>query len=242
MAGRARLVGVDSIRKALDEGVSLARVLVGEDDRSVDVSALVVAAEAAGIPVSRESAREMRRMSESDEPEAALAVAGPVIPATLDELMESPGLVLVLAGLRYPSNVGFILRAAEVSGAAGVVLETAWKAGEREEALRVSIRADRFLAVLDASAEQAVTSARDAGRRIIAVETSGDALPWTTDFARPACLFLGSETEGLPVAVLETADVTVRVPTRGFIPSYNVQAATSMMLGEYLRQTANARS
>ena len=36
---------------------------------------------------------------------------------------------------------------------------------------------------------------------------------------------------------LAEADETVRIPTRGFIPSYNVQAATSMLLGEWLRQT-----
>jgi len=29
----------------------------------------------------------------------------------------------------------------------------------------------------------------------------------------------------------------VRIPTRGFIPSYNVQAAVGMLLGEWLRQT-----
>ena len=212
-------------------------MLVGEDDVSEEVRGLVAASEGVGVPVSRESTREMRRMSESDVTAVALAVVGESIPSTLDDLMTRDGLVLVLAGLRYPANVGFILRAAEVAGAAGVVLDTAWQGGERAEALRVSIRADRFLAVLDASSEAALAAARGAGRQIMAVETSGEALPWATNFARPSCLFLGSETEGLPARVLEGADVTVRVPTRGFIPSYNVQAATSMMLGEYLRQT-----
>jgi tRNA G18 (ribose-2'-O)-methylase SpoU len=32
-------------------------------------------------------------------------------------------------------------------------------------------------------------------------------------------------------------DACLRIPMRGFIPSYNVQAAAGIVLGEWLRQT-----
>jgi TrmH family RNA methyltransferase len=166
-----------------------------------------------------------------------VGVAGP-FPETLEGLMSAPGLVFVLVGLRYPANVGFILRSAEVAGAAGVVLANDWRGSERDEASRVGMRADRFLPVLESDAGEAVVAGRRAGRRLVAFETTGDRTPWEIDFRPPAIVFVGSETTGLPAALLAELDDLVRIPTRGIIPSYNVQAAVSVALGEWLRQEA----
>jgi tRNA G18 (ribose-2'-O)-methylase SpoU len=40
----------------------------------------------------------------------------------------------------------------------------------------------------------------------------------------------------VPPEVLEACDLTVRIPMRGFIPSYNLQAAMAIVAGERLRQ------
>jgi tRNA G18 (ribose-2'-O)-methylase SpoU len=176
-------------------------------------------------------------MSEGAEREEILALAGPLPPPDLDSLMAAGGLVLLLSGVRYPANAGFVLRSAEVAGAAGVVLDTDWSASAREEASRVSIRADRFFSVLEASTEEAFEAARRTARRIVAVETVGGAEPWSVDLCGPIMLVLGSEAKGVPERFLEQADAVVRIPSRGFIPSYNVQAATGILLGEWLRQT-----
>ena len=146
-------------------------------------------------------------------------------------------LALHLCRLRYPGNVGFILRAAEVAGAAGVLLDVDWTEKEHAAARRASIHADRFFPVVPADTASVFAAAHAAGRRIVAVETSGKATPWSVDLARPALIVVGGEAEGIPDELLERADDTVRIPTRGFIPSYNVQAAVGMVLGEWLRQT-----
>ena len=221
----------------MERGDALSCLLVDEGRATAEVEALVERARETGIPISAESAREMRRMSEGDRVEALLAVVGPPLAVDLATMMSAPGLVLILAGLRYPGNVGFIMRSAEVAGAAGIVLACDWAAGEREEASRVSIRADRFLPVLDASADRAVDAARAAGRQVLALETSGKDTPWSLDLRVPTVLVLGSEADGLPTDLLARVDRGIRIPTRGFIPSYNVQAAAGIVLGEWLRQT-----
>jgi tRNA G18 (ribose-2'-O)-methylase SpoU len=38
--------------------------------------------------------------------------------------------------------------------------------------------------------------------------------------------------------VLDTCDGAIRIPMRGFIPSYNLQAAMAIVVGEHLRQLA----
>ncbi len=180
----------------------------------------------------------MRRMSETDVAPELLAVTGSPPPTDLAGLMKGDGLVLVLVGLRYPGNVGFILRSAEVAGAAGVVVANDWSDSEWQEARRVGIRADRFLAVIRAESGEALAAARSAGRRVVAVETSGRTRPWEIDLSQPTALVIGGEATGISEELLACADEIVRIPTRGFIPSYNVQAATGMLLGEWLRQTS----
>ena len=121
---------------------------------------------------------------------------------------------------------------------AGVVLDTTWGDAERDEALRVGMRPDRFFSVLPAETSQALLAARRAGRRIVAVETSGDSAPWEVDLAKPVVVLVGSETTGIPEPFLEAVDEVVSIPIGGFIPSYNVQAAVGILLGEWMRQNA----
>jgi TrmH family RNA methyltransferase len=211
-------------------------VLVRVGDRSAEAEALLERLRAQGVPTREESSGGMTRMSEGLEPPELIASIGPPLADDLPTLMKAPDLVLVLIGLRYPGNVGFILRSAEVAGVAGIVVANDWGEGEWAAALRVGMHPDRFLPILRADAAQAIAAARTAGRRIVAVETTGDVAPWAVDLARPTALLLGGERDGLPAEALAQADAVVRIPSGGFIPSYNVQAATGILLGEWLRQ------
>ena len=212
-------------------------LLCREGDMSEAANSLVDRASALGIPVLIESEREMRRMSDHAEAPELIALEGHSSHSTLDELMDRDGLVFVLVGLRYPGNVGFIIRSAEVAGAAGVVLASDWEGSQLSEALRVGMRADRFFPVVESAAEVAIAAAQRAGRRVVALETAGAKAPWDADLTAATVVLVGSETMGIPATLLETADDIVRLPTRGFIPSYNVQAAVGMLLGEWLRQS-----
>lgn len=229
---------MQAIKEAQARGLPPRRLLRREGTISAEAEDLVERIERAGIPVLTESEREMRRMSSGAAAPELVALIGPDPTQDLDHLMRGEGLVVWLVGLRYPGNVGFILRAAEVAGVAGVVLTNDWGGEQFSEALRVGMRADRFMPVLRAASEAVLAAARHAGRGLLGVETSGDRAPWQSDLRRRQVLVLGGETHGLPEALLAEVDATVRIPTPGFVPSYNVQAAASMLLGEWLRQNA----
>jgi tRNA G18 (ribose-2'-O)-methylase SpoU len=234
-SARRRLQRTDAIRDALDRNEAVV-LLRRKGALSDEARAVVDAAVAAGVPVREESEREMRRMSGGAHASELIACAGPPPAASLEGLMASDGLVVILAGLRYPGNVGFIVRSAEVAGAAGIVLSNDWNRSQLDEALRVGMRADRFLPVLEAKASLAIDAARTAGRRLVGVETSGRRAPWEIDLRPPTALVVGGETEGIAPSLMGALDDVVRIPTRGFIPSYNVQAAVGILLGEWLRQ------
>ena len=67
-------------------------------------------------------------------------------------------------------------------------------------------------------------------------ETTGEKDLWQVDLSAPTAVIVGSEATGIDDETLRGVDEILQIPTRGFIPSYNVQAAVSMILGEWLRQ------
>lgn len=233
---RRRIVGATAIAAALDREASIPLVVCRRGDLDPAIAAVVERARSRGSEIRQASERELLRLSEGAEAADVLALEGASTRPSLDELMGRDGLVLVLVGLRYPGNVGFIVRAAEVAGAAGVVLAEDWTRAERASAMRFAMEADRFFPVLDATAEAAVAAARRAGRRLLALETEGVASPWSEALEAQSAVLLGGEALGIPASILAEMDACLRIPMRGFIPSYNVQAAAGILLGEWLRR------
>ncbi len=233
---RRRVVGPEAIAAALDRGASIPLLVCRRGDLAPEIAAVVARARALGSEIRFASERELLRLSEGAQAADVLALEGPSTRPSLGELMGRAGLVLVLVGLRYPGNVGFIVRAAEVAGAAGIVLAESWTRAERASAMRFAMQADRFFPVLDATAEAAVDAARRAGRRLLALETEGAASPWSAALEAPCAVFLGGEALGIPAPILAGMDACLRIPMHGFIPSYNVQAAAGIVLGEWLRR------
>jgi tRNA G18 (ribose-2'-O)-methylase SpoU len=238
---RRRLEGIREIELALARRAPIGLVLCRQGAPSAEARALLDRLRAEGVSILEESDREMRRMSGKRTPPELVALEGPMPAIDLAGAMALDGPLILLVGLRYPGNVGFIVRSAEVAGVAGVLLSGDWAGGQREEALRVGMRADRFLPVLDVEPEAALACAREAGRRIVALETGGQTRPWEMDLRGPLLLVVGGETSGIPADLLAEVDARVTIPTRGFIPSYNVQAAVGIALGEWLRQTEEDR-
>jgi len=244
MAERRQCTGPVAVRRALDAGEPLRLLLVREGELSAATQALVDRCREAGIPIRTAGPREILRMARLEEPAPAgeptepelLALTGPDPAAGLDVVMAAGGALWLLSGVAYPGNAGFAIRTAEVSGADGVLLDCPFDRSGRRQALRTAMRADRYLPVHWLEAGDAVAKARQTGRRIVAIEDSGRRAPWDADLAGPVLFVIGGEAGGIDAGLLERCDETLRIPMRGFIPSYNLQAAMAMVAGERLRQ------
>lgn len=74
-------------------------------------------------------------------------------------------------------------------------------------------------------------------RRIILMTTKGAALHYDFEFMAGDVLLAGRESAGVPENVHERADARVVIPMENGQRSLNIVNATSMILGEALRQT-----
>ena len=178
----------------------------------------------------------MKRMSADPRPQALLALVGDDPEASLDALLSARGTMWLLSGVAYPGNAGFAIRTAEVSGAAGIIIDASFDHAGRRQALRAGMRADRLFPVLFARGSDVVPRARAAGHRIVGIEDRGTHAPWQVDLTGPVLFVVGGEARGVPRPLLDACDCVIRIPMLGFIPSYNLQAATAIVTGERLRQ------
>lgn len=238
---RRQLRGPAAIADALDRGAALRFVLCLDDVCEPYCDAVLARCATAGVAIRRIAEPELRRLVPAEHETVMLALEGPEPASQLQEVMRQPGVVWLVTGCKYPGNAGFVIRNAEVSGGAGVVIAADFDRIQRRDCLRYGMRVDRFFPVHFASAEATLGLAREAGRRIVAVEDVGKQAPWDVDLRDSCLVVLGGEQGGVPQDILDTADTVVRVPMCGFLPSYNLQAAMSVVMGERLRQLAGPR-
>jgi len=234
----SQLTGPVAIAAALDEGMSLGLLLVRKGPLSDEAQVVVERARATGVPIRMESVNDLRRMGRGTQDGEVLALVGRNPQHNLAELMAGEGAVWLVSGGAYPANVGVTIRTVEVSGAAGLVIDGEFSRKMKHLAMRVAMRADRFMPVLWESSIAAIEEARAVGRPIVALEDSGTLAPWDVDLSGNPLIVVGGERDGISSDVLTCCDSVVRIPMPGFIGSYNVQIAVSMVAAERLRQQA----
>jgi tRNA G18 (ribose-2'-O)-methylase SpoU len=165
-----------------------------------------------------------------------LALVGREPSATFEEVLAKGGLIWLLDGAKYPVNIGFCIRTAEVSGADAVIIDGELNNSERSAAKRASMKAHRFLPVFWMGAVETITAAKAAGFLIVALEDIGTSAPWEVDLTGDVIIIVGGERSGISAEVMALADEIVRIPMTGFVPSFNLQAPLSAVAIEAQRQ------
>ena len=159
----------------------------------------------------------------------------------------SVALVLVVAGVQDPGNVGTILRSAEAFGATGVVATRGTADPWSPKALRASAGSALRLPLLrEMSIPILLTQLRVSKIKIIAagsaaskdLEASG--LPGP-DLRDPVAIFIGNEGAGLAREMESAADAHISIPMAASVESLNAGIAASIILYEAARQRNNSK-
>jgi tRNA G18 (ribose-2'-O)-methylase SpoU len=230
--------GVAEVSVALDsEDVTL--ILFLRDSQDPEADRLRKLAEEKGITVRESSKMDMWRMARvnhGNSPPSILALVGRQPDASIEQVLSSGGLCWLLDGARYPVNIGFTIRTAEVSGAQAVFVDGSLNHTEKKAARRASMKAHRFMPVHWVDGKAVVEMAKEAGFRVISIEDTGNLGPWEEDLTGNVLLVVGGERDGISGPILEESDSVIRVPMSGFVPSYNLQAPMAVVAAEALRQ------
>jgi 23S rRNA (guanosine2251-2'-O)-methyltransferase len=225
-------------RQAVGELLLARRRRVRELLVSVEDEELVRLASQAGVAVKRVEPAELARIALTDSPQGVLALADPLQPATLRDLLDpSPAFVVVLDGVTDPRNLGAVMRSALAAGATGVVLSRHRAAGLTPAALKAAAGASEYLRVAEVgSVAGALRSLAQLGLWTVGLDPGASQALWGLEIAtEPLALVLGSEGRGLSPLVRRRCELAARIPLMGPIGSLNVSAAAAVACFEVAR-------
>jgi TrmH family RNA methyltransferase len=171
-------------------------------------------------------------------------LGAPSLPRSLRKGWETTPLIVVLAGLQDPGNLGTILRSAEAFGAQAVLSLPGTVSAWNPKAVRASAGSVFRLPFLSVSAEDCFARLRKAGVRIwtTAAPTAevGAEAADRIDLTGPVALVIGNEGNGVPQELAAQADAALTIPCPGRVESLNAAVAASLLLYEASRQRARA--
>ncbi len=257
-------IGVEGrklVEDALRSGLEAEALLVGESaEPALDAILSAASASEAGIPRSRilrTTDKLFASVAGTETPQGVAALFRKpdwqfedVLLGAADEnggrFTDSP-LVVVMAGVQDPGNVGTIVRSAEAFGATGAIAARGTADPWSPKALRASAVSALRLPLLRGIAIPVILAQLKMARvKIVAAIGHGvvdspqgagsQEAPAYPDLREPSAIFVGSEGAGLPAEVLHSADGIISIPMHPSVESLNAGVAASIALFEAARQ------
>jgi TrmH family RNA methyltransferase len=232
--------GPRAVDAALDRGAPLEAVFFATN-ADVAFAALAARIREAGVPIEHLKEGVLERLGSTVTPQPVLAIAP--MPSPSPDVLASDGLVVVGVALADPGNAGTLLRSAEASGAAAILLSEGSVDAYNPKVVRASAGAIFGVPVLEGwSAVEALDVLGQQGRQRLAADARAGTPYAEVDFTVATAVVLGNEAHGLPSDLDAYLDGRVTVPMYGAAESLNVAMAGVVLCFESARQLAHRTS
>ncbi|HVN92614.1 MAG TPA: RNA methyltransferase [Terracidiphilus sp.] len=239
-ASGAGLVGIEGpnlVEEALRAGLRVKTIFVAQgSERLLDALSLPAETEILALP---KKLLDSALATETPQPIAAL-IEPPqwTWENVLGPHRKSVPLMIVLAGLQDPGNLGTIVRSAEAFGAKGIVSLPGTVSAWNQKAVRASAGSVFRVPVLAASERACFEQLGEAGVKILATSSRAAQPAELVDLAGPVALIIGNEGKGISTDLMAKVDAHVTIPCPGPVESLNAGVAASVLLYEAARQRA----
>ncbi|HKH23412.1 MAG TPA: 23S rRNA (guanosine(2251)-2'-O)-methyltransferase RlmB [Solirubrobacterales bacterium] len=184
------------------------------------------------------AAEELERLCGSPDHQGVVAEVDPYPYADPSALLDGDdALVVALDQIQDPHNLGAVCRAAEVAGAAGVVIPERRAASVTAATCKASAGAVEHLPVARVrNLADWLAEAKERGAWAYGASAEAERSYTDVDWSGRAVLVLGSEGSGLRRRVAESCDELVSIPVAGRVGSLNASVAAAVILFEARRQ------
>lgn len=155
-----------------------------------------------------------------------------------EDLMESGAspLLVGVAGLQDPGNLGTIIRSAEAFGARAVLLGEKTVSHFNPKAVRGSAGSLFREPLIRVKLGESIAALKGQGVRVLATSSHKGKPLHQADFTGAAMIVVGNEGTGVPAEILSLADELVTIPHSPRVESLNAGIAASILLYEAARQ------
>ncbi len=232
--------GIRPVTAALESRISVELVLFAPDLlRGTHGLAVLETARARDIPCLRLTNPEFTSLATREHPQG-IACVGRQSWSSLDHLGTIHSPVVALYAPQDPGNLGTILRTCNATACSGVILIGEAVDPWHPAALRAAMGATFSIGLARCDATSFTTWARNQRLPIIGTSDRAPADYAMYPFPESFVLLMGSERQGLPPELEETADALVRIPMAGEVDSLNLAVATALVLYEARNQRTRA--
>ena len=233
--GLAGIEGPNLLEEALRAGLHIACVFVAQDAEQL-LNTLSLADDIEILLLPRELLAPALA-TESPQPIAALVEPPDWTWAhVLGVHDKNASLVLVLAGLQDPGNLGTILRSAEAFGANGIISLPGTVSAWNSKAVSASAGSVFRVPLLAATPDECFLRLREAGVKVLSTAVRGAEPANRADLTGSVALLIGNEGNGIPKELAARAGGTITIPCPGPVESLNAAVAASVLLYEASRQ------
>jgi len=234
------IAGRNNVMAALEAERSLTKIYVSKSIRG-NMQPLLSLAREQGCPLQFVPREKLDEMAKGLNHQGVLAETAAWQYFELDQLLagldvkDNP-ILLLLAGVEDPHNLGALLRSGECAGVDGIILPMRRSAQLTATVARVSMGAIETVPVCRVgNLAQTLDLLKKKGFWVAAADMGGQNY-WQVKWDFPVVLVLGSEGSGVPRLLREKSDYVVSIPTRGRVNSLNVSVAGAVLIYEILRQ------
>lgn len=159
------------------------------------------------------------------------------IPSLSEEADISGGFFVMLEGIEDPYNFGYALRSLYSCGADGVILSPRNWMSASGVVCRSSAGASELLRAYVCDSFDSVQMFRNRGYKIVCAGIRDSVSSFDADLSKPLLLIVGGEKRGISRALLDMADIIVRIDYgREFAGSLSAASAASILGYEVMRQ------
>lgn len=226
------LEGARAIRDVLDAGGYIEELFITPEAPSLPE----FGERNSAVVVHRVTPSVLSAITDSVTPQGMVAVAHSPL-RSLTDVRVTTGLVLVLAGLGDPGNVGTLIRTAAAAGADAVILASGTSDPLNPKTARAATAALFSVPIIaDVDLHEALDHLSGLGYTSVGTDAAATGTMYECDLQRPVAIVVGNEAHGLSPEHRERLDEVVSIPMPGSVESLNAATAGAVVVFEMLRQ------
>jgi len=236
------IFGIRAIIEAINSGATIDRVFIQQDTQGELMRELLKTLKFHNVNFSYAPAEKLNRFSAKNH-QGAVAVVSPVnfhtVESLVDEALsknENP-IFLLLDQISDARNFGAIIRTAECTGVAGIIIPSSGSAPVNGDTVKTSAGAVFNVPIAKTPhLKDAIFYLQGSGVKIVAATEKSEQTLYESDLSGPVAIIMGSEDRGINPTILKICDIRAKLPMYGTIGSLNVSVACGAFLYEAVRQ------
>ncbi len=238
-----QVYGTRAIEEALHANTPIQKIYLQNERASTGVLAKIAhLAKKNDVAVAMVPKQKLDKLAKNGNHQGVVAIISPISFKTLEEVSENINLYeqpifLLLDGITDVRNFGAIIRTAECTGVAAIIVTKGGSAPINADTIKTSAGAALQVPIAKVDhIKDAIYHLQAHGITILAATEKADKTVYEENLNQAIAIILGAEGKGIASSVLKLANQKAKLPLLGNIESLNVSVACGVFLYEAVRQ------